>query len=244
MPANRRVIGIVLLAALVAAGGTVFGAVAVPEAHPAAEAGRARARRGGARGRLSPRRAGRRTARIPGIGIVPLARRSERRRDADENGSPAGGDRTEALRLAIAFASAGAATIHFAVISQHFEEYWLFGSFFVGVAVLQLAWALLVIVRPSRRLYLAGAAGNAIVVATWLVSRTTGLPLGPEGEPEAVGIADTVATVFEVVIAAGAVFLIRPTASRPLARFTVATTVAALAAIALTALSLLSLAGL
>lgn len=64
------------------------------------------------------------------------------------------------------------------------------------MALTQLAWALLVVVLPpSSRLYLAGAAGNAVVAATWLVTRTTGLPLGPEaGEPEAVGIADTVAT--------------------------------------------------
>lgn len=38
MRANARVIGIVLLAAPVAVAGTSFGAVAVPEGHPAAEA--------------------------------------------------------------------------------------------------------------------------------------------------------------------------------------------------------------
>src|SRR4051812_368465 len=37
------------------------------------------------------------------------------------------------LRLLIAAAaSAGAAAIHFAVISEHFDEYWLFGIFFLA----------------------------------------------------------------------------------------------------------------
>jgi hypothetical protein len=246
MRANGRVIGIVLLAALVAAAGTSFGAVAVPEGHPAAEASEHEHAEAGHQDALRPGElAGALFVSLAGIGIVPLARQSGRRRDG-RTGLSSGRDRAEALRLAVALASAGAATIHFAVIAQHFEEYWLFGSFFVGVAVLQLAWALLVVLRPSPRLYLAGAAGNAVVAATWLVSRTMGLPLGPEaGEPEAVGIADTVATVFEVVIVAGALLLMLATAPRrPLARFTAATTVTALSAIALTALSLLSLAGL
>ncbi|MGH2679595.1 MAG: hypothetical protein ACRDG8_03800, partial [Actinomycetota bacterium] len=33
--------------------------------------------------------------------------------------------------------SAGAAAIHFAVISTHFEEYWVFGAFFFVVAWFQ-----------------------------------------------------------------------------------------------------------
>jgi hypothetical protein len=246
--AKRRLTGIALFAALVAAAGTLFGALAVPEGHPDAGASDHAHAEAGHEDAVRPGElAGALLVSLAGIGIVPLALRTARRRDDDERARPQlERDGAEALRLLIALASAGAATIHFAVIAQHFEEYWLFGFFFVGVAVLQLAWALVVVLRPSLRLYLAGAAGNGVVAATWLVSRTTGLPLGPEaGEPEAVGIADTVATVFEVLIVAGAVPLMLATAPRrPLARFTAATTFTALAAMALTALSLLSLAGL
>jgi hypothetical protein len=102
---------------------------------------------------------------------------------------------------AVALLSVGAAVIHFAVIAQHFEEWWLTGLFFVAIAVFQIAWALLVLVRPSSPVYLAGALVNAAIVVTWIVSRTTGVPVGPEaGEPEAVGFPDTLATAFEVVL--------------------------------------------
>jgi hypothetical protein len=250
MTANGRLIGIVLLAALVAAAGTLFGVLAVPAEHHAeaveheAEAAHGEAAETLGAGDLAAAL----VVSVAGIGVVPLALRSARRRK--EFGRPAAqpeSDVSEALRLAVAFASAGAATIHFAVIAQHFEEYWLFGSFFVAVALLQLSWALFVLLLPSPGVYLLGLVGNAVVAVTWVFSRTTGLPLGPEsGEPEPVGVADAMASAFEVLVAAGALLLLlRMTARRrPLARFTAATAATTLVAIGLTALSLLSLAGL
>lgn len=251
MPANGRLIGIVVLAAIAAGAGTLFGVLAVPEehshdetadhavAHSASQAGDHDALHAG-------EGIGALLVAVVGIGIVPVGRRSHRpsaraahrpRRDAYELG-----------RLAVALASAGAATIHFAVIAQHFDEYWLFGSFFLVAAILQLAWASLVVLvaRPAPAIYLAGAAGNAAIAAMWVVSRTTGFPLGPEpGEAEAVGIADTVATLYEVLIALGALLLVRLAAPRPpLARFTALTALATVIAAALTTLALLSLVGL
>jgi hypothetical protein len=250
MTATDRLIAIVLLTAVVASAGTLFGALAVPEGHSHGEAEEHHeaevaheAETLGA-GDLAAAL----LVSVAGIGIVPMALRSApRRTELERPAARPDGRVSEALRLGIALASAGAATIHFAVIAQHLEEYWLFGAFFIGVAIAQLAWAMVVLIRPSRAVYLVGCVGNAVVAATWVVSRTTGLPLGPEsGEPESVGIADAVATAFEVVIAAGAVLLLlRMTVwSRPLARFASATVVTIPAAIALTTLSLLSLAGL
>jgi hypothetical protein len=252
MTATGRLIGIILLATLVAAAATLFGALAVPEEHAHGEPTEhheAEAAHGEADETLGAGDfAGALLVSVAGIGIVPVSLRSARRRKEFERpGAQPERDGSEALRTAVALASGGAATIHFAVIAQHLEEYWLFGAFFIGVAIAQLAWAMVVLIRPSRAVYLAGCVGNAVVAATWVVSRTTGLPLGPEsGEPESVGIADAVATAFEVVIAAGALLLLlRMTVwSRPLARFASATDVTILAAIALTTLSLLSLAGL
>jgi hypothetical protein len=248
MAATGRLIAIAVLAALVAAAGTLFGALAVPAGHPHREAAEhhepevaheAETLSGGdfAAALLVS---------VAGIGIVPVALRSARRRnEVRRQGGRRDGDGSEELRLGVGLASAGAATIHFAVIAQHLQKYWLFGSFFIAVAIAQLAWAMLVLFRPSPAVYLAGLVGNAAVAATWVVSRTTGLPLGPEpGAPEPVGTADSVATTFEVLIAAGTLLLLlRMTPGRrPLARFTAATAVATLAAIGLTALSLLSLA--
>jgi hypothetical protein len=248
MTATDRLIAIVLLTAVVASAGTLFGALAVPEGHSHGEAEEHHeaevaheAETLGA-GDLAAAL----LVSVAGIGIVPMALRSApRRTELERPAARPDGRVSEALRLGIALASAGAATIHFAVIAQHLEEYWLFGSFFIAVAIAQLAWAMLVLFRPSPAVYLAGVVGNAAVAATWVVSRTTGLPLGPApGEPEPVGMADSVATAFEVLIAAGALLLLLPLTSRrrALARFTAASAVTTLAAIGLTALSLLSLA--
>ena len=79
--------------------------------------------------------------------------------------------------------SAGAAAIHFAVLGEHFDESWLYGIFFAVVAWLQVAWALAALRQPSARLYWAGAAGNAAVIATWAVTRTLGVPLAHTPSP-------------------------------------------------------------
>lgn len=115
------------------------------------------------------------------------------------------------LRFVVAPLSLGAAVVHGVVIESHFAEYWLFGVFFAILALLQGAWAVAVILRPRHRLLIWGAVGNGIVVAVWLVTRTLGVPLGPEaGSTEAVGFVDTAATIFEALLVAGVVSLLAP----------------------------------
>ncbi len=99
-----------------------------------------------------------------------------------------------------ALCTAGAAAIHFAVTQQHFEEWWGFGIFFFVAGWVQLLWAAVAVRVSSRRLLLIGFVGNLGVVVLWVLSRTVGLPFGPEpGEVESVGLSDLVATGFEVV---------------------------------------------
>ena len=106
--------------------------------------------------------------------------------------------------MALGSLSAGAAVVHFAVTPEHFRENVLFGLFFVVVATLQLAWGAAVIARESRSLYLGGAVGNALILGVWALSRTTGLPLGPDaGSPEPVGLLDGLATVYQAVVVGG-----------------------------------------
>jgi len=149
------------------------------------------------------------------------------------------------LRPALALLSMGAAVIHFVVIPGHWEEYWGQGLFFIVAAIAQLLWAVWVLVAPSRLIYLAGAAGNAAIVALWIVTRTAGVPAGPgAGEREAVEFADTLATVFEVLLVVGALVLARTVPARPIrwpAGALSAGVVLALVVAALTAASLLSL---
>ncbi len=92
----------------------------------------------------------------------------------------------------------GAAAIHFAVAPEHFQEYLPYGLFFVGLGLAQLGLAVAVLRAPSRRLYAIASGGTVAVIAIWLISRTVGLPLGPDaGKPEPVGFIDLLASIIE-----------------------------------------------
>jgi hypothetical protein len=115
----------------------------------------------------------------------------------------------EPVTAALVALSAAAGMVHLSVASDHFREYFLFGLFFVVVGVTQIAWAALVAVTGPVHLLLTLSLGNALVVALWIASRTTGVPLGPgSGSPEPVGYADVVTTVFEVALVAVALVLL------------------------------------
>jgi hypothetical protein len=115
----------------------------------------------------------------------------------------------------LALLSTSAALIHFAVLREHLREYALFGLLFALTALLQLAWSARVLRRPSRLLLKAGAFGNLGVAAVWLLSRTAGLPLGPDPwTPESVGVADSVATALEVLLVVGVTVLLFPRKTR------------------------------
>jgi hypothetical protein len=106
-----------------------------------------------------------------------------------------------ALPLAIVAAtlSLAAAAIHLAVLEEHALLDVLFGVFFLGVGGAQLAWAAAYLAWPSRGLALAGIGGNLLVIATWIVSRTIGLPIGPTPWlPEPAALLDLLATALEV----------------------------------------------
>jgi hypothetical protein len=122
----------------------------------------------------------------------------------DERGSSASVE-----RMLLALLSLAAAAIHVAVMGEHFGEFFAHGVFFAVVAWLQAAWAVAILVAPSRALLWAAAIGNVVVVAVWVVSRTTGLPVGPEaGVPEPAAFLDVFATILELVLITGAAVLL------------------------------------
>ena len=122
-------------------------------------------------------------------------------------------DRRRPLPGQLALCSAAAATIHFAVVWPHWDEYVPFAIAFAVTAVFQFAWAAVVLARPSRGVLLAGAIVNLGFAAAWVLSRTLGMPVGPEPwTPEAVGVADVAATVFELATAGGSLLLLSPAA--------------------------------
>ena len=106
----------------------------------------------------------------------------------------------EELALIAAVLVFGSSVIHSALIAAHFEEHWSFGAFFVVVTLAQAGWAVLVFGEPlNRRILLAGAIGNALLIVVWAISRTVGVPLGPHPwTPEAVGVVDVLSKVDEL----------------------------------------------
>ena len=93
--------------------------------------------------------------------------------------------------------------MHFAVAPEHFAEWWGFGLFFVLCAEVQLGWALLLGPDPKQPDARRRIVGSLFLVAVWALSRTTGLPFGPEpGVPEEIGVPDVVSVVLELVTAA------------------------------------------
>jgi len=113
------------------------------------------------------------------------------------------------LRWALAALLLGGAFVHFAVTGEHFDVSVEHGVFFAVVAWLQLAFALGIVLKPSRWLLHAGAVGSLAVMAVWVVSRAWGLPFGADPwTPEAAAFPDVLATVFEGLTALGCAALL------------------------------------
>lgn len=120
---------------------------------------------------------------------------------------------------AVAAASVASAAIHFSVIGEHYQEAWYFGVFFMIAAWAQVGWAIGIIVRPTRRLLLAGVVLQSLLVATYVWSRTTGLPIGPEPwTPESVAFLDITSTMLEAAAAVGALVLAVRAFNHPVSR--------------------------
>ena len=69
------------------------------------------------------------------------------------------------------------------------------------VAVFQIAWAIVVVLKPSAIVSTTGAVANGAIIAVWASSRTIGLPIGPEAwMPEAVSTVDVAATLMELLL--------------------------------------------
>jgi hypothetical protein len=136
-----------------------------------------------------------------GLGAILLVRLVQ-----EHDGQPI----ADVLRTVIGLLLVTAAVIHFAVVRQHFLEYLLYGWFFVAAGLGQLIGGLLVVVRPRRWLLWATVWGDALLVVTWVVTRTYGTVIGPDATtPEKVGFGDVVSTIAEVVIVVLAILLVR-----------------------------------
>jgi hypothetical protein len=81
-------------------------------------------------------------------------------------------------------------------------------AFFWAIGVAGIVWGLVALVSAPRWWLALGALGNAVVVATWLVSRTAGLPFGQFAHVVLpVRFADTLAQILSAVTVVGATWL-------------------------------------
>jgi O-antigen ligase len=100
--------------------------------------------------------------------------------------------------------------IHVEAAIQHLDEYVLYAAFFVLLAAAQCMWGIAVYRSPTRKLLSAGAIVSIMVAALWILSRTSGLPVGPQPwTPEPIGAVDSIATANEVALALLVFFQVR-----------------------------------
>jgi hypothetical protein len=104
-----------------------------------------------------------------------------------------------ALRMTAVACLLGAEVIHALAVDAH-RQWLAAGVFFAAIAAIEGLLGVAVLVVPSRRVCLVAAGVSAGTVAVWLVSRTTGLPVGPTpGVPEAVAAPDSISTLLEAL---------------------------------------------
>lgn len=122
-----------------------------------------------------------------------------------------------------------AALIHAMVMPEHFQEWWGYGSFFFVVTLAQSIYGVGLILRAlgirpigafqyiwehqARTFYIAGIIGNIAIVALYGITRTSGIPLGPEaGEIETFSSISITSKVLEIALVGCLMLLL--TASR------------------------------
>ncbi|MGO4597809.1 hypothetical protein AB4091_09320 [Terrabacter sp. 2RAF25] len=102
----------------------------------------------------------------------------------------------------------GAAVIHVVVVPEHLTEWAAAGVFFIALAVAQLLAAVAALMRPGRLVWASSLVVAAGPIVLWAVSRSVGLPLGPEpGVPEALGMSDLACAALEAAAVAFALAL-------------------------------------
>jgi hypothetical protein len=136
--------------------------------------------------------------------------------------------RRRVLLTCLAIIGLATCAIHFKAAGPHFQQYWLYGTFMVAIAWLQLLWSLVALASPSRPLLWSGVLLNAGIVAVYLVTRTVGDVIGPgRNAAEPVGFGDALCTVLEVVVVAGCAWLLATSADRRVHRAHLVTAAAA-----------------
>ena len=93
-----------------------------------------------------------------------------------------------------------AGVIHLAQVGPHLTESWAFAAFFLIVGTVQVVAAGFLLRTWPAGWFRFGILGSAAVIGIWVLSRTVGLPFGPEpGGAEELGAADAAASLAEAI---------------------------------------------
>ncbi len=110
---------------------------------------------------------------------------------------------SDEVTLVASFLLAAAGLAHLSVAPAHFSEWWVFGLLFLVAAAAQIGFAVALLVRPSRALVVGAVAVSLGLILTWVVSRTGGLPFGPDaGAAEEIGLLNVITTLDEALLVA------------------------------------------
>jgi hypothetical protein len=112
------------------------------------------------------------------------------------------------LEVVAAGLSLAAGAVHAMAGPAHLAEWWAYGLFFFAAAAFQAAYGLLLYTRGIEgwggwlavrgTVYRLGIAVTLGIILVWVVSRTVGVPLGPEAfEREPVGGLDAISKAIE-----------------------------------------------
>jgi hypothetical protein len=96
-----------------------------------------------------------------------------------------------------------AAAIHVRVAPEHFSQWWGYGAFFVACALAEVGYLWLLARHPGNRVLQVGIWGSMATMLMYFVSRTAGIPLGPEA-----GVVETVDGIGATATAAEAGLLL------------------------------------
>jgi len=151
--------------------------------------------------------------------------------------------RVESVRMLLVLSLAATVVVYGATLPAYLSTSPVSGVVMFAVAALQLLLAALLLILPGRPAAIATAMVTGTLVALWLLSSTTGLPLGlGVAQPEAVGPAllatsllETVSLILALVLLREWAWLRRPDGFSDHARW--------MAAFAVVALTMLGLAG-
>ncbi|MPZ88673.1 MAG: hypothetical protein GEU81_11495 [Nitriliruptorales bacterium] len=114
------------------------------------------------------------------------------------------------LRWTAVLSLGSAGVLHAAVVAPHYGEWAAAAWFFVVLEATQIGLGVALAARPSRVFCRAAIAVSAGALTVWGVSRTVGMPFGPEaGVVGPVGFVDLVTAVLELLTIAVLVLVLR-----------------------------------